>query len=147
MIVGCEGPTGPAGSDGENGQDGVSNISTEIIQMTNNNTYFVDGDDDGLGYIYHEYSSELITENVINNGTVMVEYSPGEPYDWTSLPFILHHGDFDGVDYVLNCFYHYSEESVTIQWHFSSGFPSGGWLDVIEIWGKHYKISIITPTP
>jgi len=68
---GNDGNDGEDGEDGNDGDDGVSNMSVSIFEMTSNNVdYIEDGSNDG--YLNYEFSSNLITNDVVENGVVLV---------------------------------------------------------------------------
>jgi len=132
------------GSDGSNGNDGVANINTEIIQLTGNNTEYV-GDNDN-GFLLYSSNSPLITDDVLENGLVVVEMSPSnDPYVWYSLPIVMFDGDNLGVDYIYTNEFAYEEGSVGISWWCSFDRSAQDWLGISSVWSNYYKISIITP--
>jgi hypothetical protein len=132
------------GSDGSNGNDGVANINTEIIELTGNNTEYV-GDNDN-GYLLYSSNSPLITDDVLENGLVVVEMSPSnDPYVWYSLPIVMFDGDNLGVDYIYTNEFAYEEGSVGISWWCSFDRSAQDWLGISSVWSNYYKISIITP--
>ena len=132
------------GSDGSNGNDGVANINTEIIELTGNNTEYV-GDNDN-GYLLYSSNSPLITDDVLENGLVVVEMSPSnDPYVWYSLPIVMFDGDNLGVDYIYTNEFAYQEGSVGISWWCSFDRSAQDWLGISSVWSNYYKISIITP--
>ena len=133
------------GSDGSNGNDGVANITTEIIELTENNTEYV-GDNDN-GYLLYSSNSPLISDDVLENGLVVVEMSPSnDPYVWYSLPIVMFDGDNLGVDYIYTNEFAYEEGSVGISWWCSFDRSAQDWLGISSLWSNYYKISIITPT-
>ncbi|MBT6113800.1 MAG: hypothetical protein HOH03_09350 [Candidatus Marinimicrobia bacterium] len=133
------------GSDGSNGNDGVANITTEIIELTGNNTEYV-GDNDN-GYLLYSSNSPLISDDVLENGLVVVEMSPSnDPYVWYSLPIVMFDGDNLGVDYIYTNEFAYEEGSVGISWWCSFDRSAQDWLGISSLWSNYYKISIITPT-
>ena len=129
---------------GDDGDDGVANVSTSIIQMDEGNTQYEGDSDDG--YLYYEFSSNLITNDVLENGVVLVEMSPTTPYDWAPLPLVLYDGDNSGVAFMYDAFYHYSVGKVTIMWSCSFDRSASDWMGIMWLWANYYKISIITPT-
>lgn len=133
------------GSNGNDGNDGVANITTEIIELTENNTEYV-GDNDN-GYLLYSSNSPLISDDVLENGLVVVEMSPSnDPYVWYSLPIVMFDGDNLGVDYIYTNEFAYEEGSVGISWWCSFDRSAQDWLGISSLWSNYYKISIITPT-
>ena len=133
------------GSNGNDGNDGVANITTEIIELTENNTEYV-GDNDN-GYLLYSSNSPLISDDVLENGLVVVEMSPSnDPYVWYSLPIVMFDGDNLGVDYIYTNEFAYQEGSVGISWWCSFDRSAQDWLGISSLWSNYYKISIITPT-
>jgi len=143
---GNDGNDGEDGEDGNDGDDGVSNMSVSIFEMTSNNVdYIEDGSNDG--YLNYEFSSNLITNDVVENGVVLVyRSSTTNPYVWTPLPNIFYGGDNSSVDYVLDCWYYYSNGKVVIGWDINYDYSWSNWLSIISYWGVYYKIVIVTPT-
>lgn len=128
-----------------NGSDGVANINTEIIELTGNNTEYVEYDNSG--YLLYSSDSPLITEDVLENGLVVVEMSPSNnPYVWYSLPIVIFEGDNSGVEYIYTNEYAYQEGSVGISWWCSFDRSAQDWINISSLWANYYKISIITPT-
>lgn len=144
-FMGCEelkGPMGPAG------QDGVANMHIEIIQLTPSNTQFVDYDTYGSGtsgYLAYEHETSHLTSSVLDSGLVKVELSVDDGETWNSLPYLLYNGDNDGVNYVYNCEYNYTEGSVRISWWCSFDRTAQDWLNIENLWAADYKITIVTP--
>ena len=88
VFMGCEelkGPVGPAGA------DGTANIHVEVVQMTSDNTQFIDLDGYGsgnAGYLSYEHETSHLTDAVLDSGLVKVELSPDDGDTWYSLPYI-----------------------------------------------------------
>jgi len=128
-----------------NGSNGVANISTEIIELTGNNTEYMG--DNSNGYLLYSSNSPLVTEDVLENGLVVVEMSPSNnPYVWFSLPLVIFNGDDNGVDYIYTNEFAYEEGSVGISWWCSFDRTAQEWINISSLWANYYKISIITPT-
>ena len=144
-FMGCEdikGPMGPAG------QDGVANMHIEIIQLTPDNTQFVDFDNYGSGtsgYLTYQHETSYLPSSVLDSGSVKVELSADNGETWSSLPYLLYDGDSDGVNYVYNCEYSYTEGSVGISWWCSFDRTAQDWLNIENLWAVNYKITILTP--
>ena len=135
------------GSNGNDGNDGVANITTEIIELTGNNTEYVEYSSGNSGYLEYVSSSPLITQDVLENGLVVVEMSnSNNPYVWYSLPIVLFSGDDDGVEYIYTNEYAYQEGIVGISWWCSFDRTAQEWINISSLWANYYKISIITPT-
>ena len=135
------------GEGGSDGEDGVSNMSVSIIELTSNNVDFIEisGSDDG--YIGYEFSSNLITNDVVENGVVLVYRSnTTNPYNWSNLPITFSGGDSFGVDYILDCWYSYTNGKVVIGWDVTYEYSWSDWISIINYWGVNYKIVIVTPT-
>ena len=138
---------GENGNDGNDGNDGTSNLSVSIIEMTTNSVDYIEysNSSDG-GYLRYEFSSNLITNDVLNNGMVFVEtklYSGDD--NWMNLPITFVTGDINGVDYTIYSYYYYKNGKVYIDWECSLPLDQSDWLDIIGLWGTFYKISILTP--
>ena len=64
---------------------------------------------------------------------------------WNSLPYLLYNGDNDGVNYVYNCEYIYTQGFITISWWCSFDRTAQDWLNIQTLWAADYKITIVTP--
>ena len=72
-----EGPQGPAGKDGE---DGNANVQTEIVKV-----FSYEWDYDNPFYIVSK-TSNLLTQDIIDNGSVHFYYEIGDGA-WLALPY------------------------------------------------------------
>ena len=91
---------------GESGNDRTSNLSVSMIEININSVDYVEyrNSSDG-GYLTYEFSSNLITNNVLNNGMVFVKekiYAGND--NLMNLPIILVSGDVNELGYTI---YHY----------------------------------------
>ena len=143
----CNGNDGEDGDDGQDGEDGTSNLSVSIIEITTNSVDYIDYSSGQGGYLEYEYNTNLVTNDVLDNGMVFVETKLFDGGDnWMNLPLTVVSGDINGVDYTIYGYYHYRQGSVYITWECSLPLEQSDWLDIIGIWGTYYKISILTPT-
>ena len=73
----CDGQDGSDGSDGTDGTDGIDgsgdNVTVLMVSLTENEFGFVDDDGDGTGYLGVTVTNDVITSEVVNNGTITVE--------------------------------------------------------------------------
>ena len=143
----CNGEDGQDGNDGQDGQDGTSNLSVSMIQMNQNTTDYVEYDGYNHGMLRYEFSSDLITDEVLENGMVFVEHKlyPNSLENWMNLPMTFVSGDENGVDFTVYCYYYYQEGRVLINWESSLPLDEDGWNSFLS-WGGWYKISILSPT-
>ncbi len=83
-IISCQGRTGPMGPPGYDGQDGSVYVSTLFYTIQPRDWKLVDGEDNR--WIDSRYS-DLITQNVIDNGYVLfyLRSINGDDY-WSLLP-------------------------------------------------------------
>ena len=145
FFISCEELKGPAGPEG---QDGTANMHIEVIQLTSDNTQFIDYDAYGSGtsgYLSYEHETPYLTDAVLDSGLVKVELSADDGGTWYSLPYLLYDGDGDGVDYLYTSEYAYSEGLVGISWYCSFDRSNQDWLNIENLWAVHYKITIVTP--
>ena len=107
-FMGCEelkGSMGPAG------QDGAVNMHIGIIQLTPNNTQFVDYDfysSGTSGFLEYENETSYLATSVLDSGLDNVNLSTDDRETWNSLPYLLYDGNNDGVNYVYKFEYNYT---------------------------------------
>ena len=134
------------GTDGNGGIDETLNFSVVIIEDDSDmNAYYTPYENGSGGFLTYEYASELIDENVLNSGSIFVEFIPFGLENWYSIPFI-NYPAYSGGDYNINATYHYSLGKVYIRWDCNLPFDEDNWSDHVDYVVRPYKISIVTPS-
>lgn len=124
-LFSCEGPMGPMGPKGEDGDGLYWKIETYTVESED---WKLSGTPADLGsYYYYTFDSQLITDDVFENGEVKGELmnfnDRGELYSLELLPFTGMYGDVDetGQDYYWMEYYtiEYRPHAITFKAFYS----------------------------
>jgi hypothetical protein len=142
----CNGEDGNNGQDGEDGNDGMGSLSVSIIEITMDNWNFIDTNGDGNGYIGVNLNNTSLTEEVVNDGMVMVEfsYTITNP-SWNSVPLTYYSGDNSDVNYIIDSWYTYGEGYCNIYWGSSDDRTSNEWFETSSLVDGFYKVTTLLP--
>ena len=137
----CNGLNGDNGLDGIDGIDG-SQIDVQIVQWTSNGTLFSQNDspNSGDGQVYTNFYNQGVTNDVILNGLIVVQYGSSSTGPWYGIPTTIYGGDNGGVDYIYDVVYSYNEGRVQISWDCSFGRTLSEWTEISSLYETYYKI-------
>jgi hypothetical protein len=130
-LLGCEGPEGPEGSTGPMGPEGLVGPQGEVGPIGNSDLSVIEfnfslgqGNIDGR-VVFYDLVTSLIDEDVLNNGTVIVQL--GSAGDYVALPLTDCYDETDNgeVDECYELTYSYELNKLTIQ--FSNTSESINW--------------------
>ena len=145
VCNGDDGTNGTNGTDGTDGTDGGDNVTVLIVQLTDTEFGFVDSDNDGDGYLGVTVTNDVITSDVVNNGTITVEKLIGG--DYYQLPFTNYYGETStGYGFSVEGYYMYSQGQVDVVWGSTYLFSPTQWGTLIDTWSGTYKIRIVSPS-
>ncbi len=80
VTLGCEGPEGPTGP---KGKDGNANVHSSVWQVTSTSSWTYNSSN--FSYIV-SISDDIITQDIVDNGVVLVYMQNNVYTDWTLLP-------------------------------------------------------------
>ena len=133
------------GDDGNDGTDGGDNVTVLIVQLTGNEFGFVDSDNDGDGFLDVTVTNDVITSDVVNNGTISVEKLISG--DYVQLPFTNYFGETStSYGFSLEGYYMYSEGQVDVVWGSTYLFNTSQWNTLIDTLSGTYKIRVVSPS-
>jgi len=140
----CNGLNGDNGLDGLDGIDGIdgSQIDVQIVEWTSNGTLFSQNDNpnSGDGQVYTNFYNQGVTNDVILNGLIVVQYGSSSTGPWYGIPTTIYGGDNGNVDYIYDVVYSYSEGRVQISWDCSFGRTLSEWNEISSLYQTYYKI-------
>jgi hypothetical protein len=126
-FTACEGPPGPPGPSGTDGMGSYWKVIERTIKP--NQWELVTEEKDGypndLGsYYFYEFGMPELTDNIVNDGLVMVYYYNSNYTTWSPLPYIVPAYDFDAngneILYTESYSFDYTRESVGLYFDVSN---------------------------
>ena len=136
--------------DVENGTDGLNTVvdvrDYSGSECSNSGIEINVGlDDDGDGFLGVTVTNDVITSDVVNNGTISVEKLISG--DYVQLPFTNYFGETStSYGFSLEGYYMYSEGQVDVVWGSTYLFNTSRGNTLIDTWSGTYKIRVVSPS-
>ncbi len=144
----CNGEDGNDGSDGDDGNDGAdgsANVDVSIVQWTSDMTSFYEHNypNNGDGLVYAVWLSEGLTQDVVDNGFVRVDFAESLEGPWYSLPYQIFLSSDNNVDGIYTSTYTYGEGAVRVDWDATFGNTESIW-NQMNFYECYYKLTVIS---